>query len=173
MNVSKTVSTIGVGAAIVAGSMLAVTAASAHSGVSEEKQTERASALAERFNLDESEVQSYFEDQRAVHKAEREAEHAEHIAGLIEAGTLTQAQADELTALKDEAKASIEALKESGANREEIKKLMDENRSAVETWASEQGINLDDIRSEGHEKGGRGHHGPRGDIEDSDSSEES
>lgn len=159
MNVSKTVSTIGVGAAIVAGSMLAVTVASAHSGVSEEKQSERVSALAERFNLDESEVQSFFDDQRAEHREEHEAKRAEHIKELIESGTLTQAQADELIALKDEAKSSIEALKESDADREEIKKLMEENRSKVEAWASEQGINLEDLRLEGHEKGGHGHHG--------------
>ena len=170
MNVSKTVSTIGVGAAIVAGSMLAVTAASAHGG-SEEKQAERASALAERFNLDESEVQSYFEDQRTERKAEREAKRAEHISGLVEAGTLTQTQADELIALKDETKASIEELKESGAEKEEIKSAMEESRSAVEAWASEQGINLDDIRPEGKEKGGRGHHGPKGVSESTDSGE--
>jgi hypothetical protein len=173
MNLTKTASTIGVGAAIVAGSLLAVTAVSAHGGGSEDKQAERVSSLAERFNLDEAEVQTYFEEQKAEREAEREAKRAEHMSGLVEAGTLTQAQADELIALKDEAITSIQELKESGADREEIKAVMDENRAAVEAWASEQGVNLDDIRPEGHEKGGRGHHGPKGNMKNSDSSEES
>lgn len=167
MNVTKTISTVGVGAAIVAGSMMAVNLASAHEKFSEEQQATRVTELAERFNLDESEVQSYFEEKKAEHQEEREAARAEFVAGLVEDGTLTQEQADELAAMKDDIKSEVQALKESGAEREEIKALMEENRAAVEAWAEAEGLDLDAIRPEKGEgqRGGHGHHGPHNEGE--------
>ena len=161
MNKVNLIKASGISLAVVAGSMLAVTAANAHrGGVSEEDRAERVSELAERFNLDESEVQSYFEEKKEERRGEREEKRAEHLAGLVEAGTVTQEQADELTALKDDFKSEVEALKESGAEREELKTLMDEKKAEVEAWAEAEGLNLDDIRPERGE-GKRGHYGPR------------
>ena len=165
MTVQKTIATAGVGAAIVAGSLLAVTAVNAQT-ISSDKQAERVSELAERFSLDEADVKAFFEEKKAEHQAEREEERAEFVAGLVADGTLTQVQADELTALREATKAEVDALRESGAEREEIKTLMEEKKAEIEAWAEAQGIDLDSIRpekDEGHR--GRGHHGPRGDFE--------
>jgi hypothetical protein len=157
MNISKSITTLGVGAAIVAGSMMAVTVASAQS--SPEQKAERVSELSERFNLDETEVQAYFEEKKSEHQAKRTEMRAEHVAGLVEAGTLTQEQADELSALKDSFKTEVVALKDSGADHEEIKTAMQGNRAEVEAWADAEGINLDNIKPEHGEK--RGHKGMR------------
>lgn len=157
MNATKTLSTVGVGAAIVVGSMLAVNAASAHGGGTAEQQAERTSAIAERFNLDESEVEAFMEERRAERQVERLAERAEQLAALVADGTLTQEQADELTALRDEIQAEVSALKESDADREEIKTLMDENRAAIESWAEAEGLDLESLRIGG--EGRKGHRG--------------
>lgn len=161
MNMTKTVTTVGIGAAIVAGSMLAVSAANAQTGGDSD---ERASGFAERFSLDESEVKSYFLEKHEARQADREEKHVEHLASLVEEGTLTQEQADALSTKKTEMHEAREALRDQDLTREEMKEQMEASRDEFKTWAEEQGIDLDTIRSEGGEKGGhRGHHGgPRG-----------
>ena len=167
----------GLSLAVLVGSTVAVTAASAHNGGGAEDRAERISTYAEENNVSESEAQTFFEEKKAERQAERSEKRAERIAGLVEAGTLTQTQADELTALKDGFKAEAETLKESGAEREDIKAAMEENRAEVEAWADAQGINLDDIkpeRGEGDHKGHRGGHGARdGGPQNADTSVES
>jgi hypothetical protein len=172
MKISKAISTVGVGAAIVAGSMLAVNAASAHSifGGSDENQAEAVSEFAERFNLDESEVQAYFDEKKAERQAEMGAKRAEHIASLVEDGTLSQEQADALTAKQEEMKATRDALRDQDLTREEIHEKMEEARTEFEAWAEEQGIDLDSIRPER----GKGHHDHQhSDNQESESSTDS
>ena len=60
MTIAKTITSIGIGGAIIAGSMMAVTMASAHGNTDIDKRGERANALAERFNLDQTEVENFF-----------------------------------------------------------------------------------------------------------------
>ncbi len=93
-----------------------------------------------------------------MRQAEREENRAEFIAELVSDGTLTQEQADELATLKDEIKAELEALKESGADHGEIKSLMEENRAAIEAWADSEGIDLESIRPEHASGEGRKDH---------------
>ena len=157
MKATKAITTAGVGAAIVVGSMLAVNLASAQTS-QEDRQAERASQLAEKLGVESSAVEAAFAELKEERRAEREAARAEFVAGLVSDGTLTQAQADQLTAFKDEFKTEVEALKESGAERDEIKAAMEENRAEIEAWAEAEGLNLDDIRPEKGEgrKGRRG-----------------
>ena len=161
MNKTNILKASGLTLAVVAGSTLAVTAASAHMGANNsERQLEKVSEIAERFDLEESEVQAYFDEKKQEQQEKREANRAEHVSALVEAGTLTQEQADALTALKDSFRSEVQALKESGADREEIKTAMEDHKDEVESWAEAEGVSLDDIRPEKGEK--RGHQGPRG-----------
>jgi hypothetical protein len=163
---------------VATGTALGISGASAHSGGNEEERAARVSELAERFNLDESEVESYFEEKRTEHEAEREQKRDEHLAGLVEDGTLTQEQADALKAKMEELHEARDALKDQDLTREEMREQMEANREELQSWAEEQGIDLDAIRPEKGE-GRRGHHGhgPHGDFEseteDTDSAEES
>ena len=159
MKASKAISTVGIGAAIVVGSMLAVTAAGAHNSGTKD---DRIADFSQHFNLDETEVKAYFEEKKAEHKAEHEAKRAEHLAGLVESSVLTQAQADEMVALREGFREEVKALKESGASREEIKAKMAENKEAFQAWADEQGINLEDVRPEKGEGFGKHKRGFRG-----------
>ena len=148
MNTTKILSTAGIGAAIVTGSLLAVSYASAQTSEGEDRQAQFASNLATELDLDSSEVQAALESLKEQRQAEREEARAERLAGLVEDGTLTQEQADQLTAFKDDFRAEIEALKESGAEREEIQAAKEANKAEIQDWADEQGLNLDDIRQE-------------------------
>ncbi len=160
MNISKTISTVGIGAGIIVGSMLAVNAASAHNaGGTDEKQAERVSELAERFNLDENELKTYFEEQKAEHEAEHQQKQEERLASLVAEGKLTQAQADALKAKREEMKASFEAAKDQNLTREERRTQMKQNRDDFKTWADSQGIDLEVIHPE--DGPGEGKMGPR------------
>ncbi len=116
------------------------------------------------FGIDKAELEAERDAFREEKKAEHQEARAEHVAGLVEAGTLTQEQADELAELKDGFKAEIEALKESeDASREDFQALKEARKADVEAWAEANSIDLDDIRPEKGELGGRhGHHGARG-----------
>ncbi len=146
MTIARTLSTVGIGAAIVAGSMFAVSAANAQSGggVSDD----RATAIAEKLGVDSDQVKEAFEEVHAEKKAEREEQKAERLAGLVSDGTLTQEQADSLTAKHAELRETMQALKDSGASREEIRKQMKTAKEEFKTWAEEQGIDLEAIRPE-------------------------
>lgn len=145
-----------------AGSIIGINTAAAQS--SDNRRTQRATQLAEKLGVEVSAVESAFEELHAEKQAEREAKRAEHIAGLVSAGTITQEQADELVALKEGFKAEIEALRESGADRDSLKAAREENRAEFKAWAEKQGIDLDEIRPEdGYGKGRRGHSNMHGD----------
>lgn len=146
MKATKALTTAGVGAAIVAGSMLAVTTANAHFyGNSDE----RAAALAERFDLDAVEVQRYFEEKKAEKSVEREEKRNQHIASLVSDGTLTQEQADALDAKWDEMKSKKDALKEQELSSEEMREQFEQSRSEFNSWAESEGINIEDIKPQG------------------------
>lgn len=157
MNITKTISTAGIGLAIIGGSMMAVNIASAHGN---DKQSELVDRLSTELNVDSAKVQGVFDSLKEEHKAERDAKHAEHIVSLVENGTLTQEQAGALSAKFDELQTAREALKDQDLTHEEMREQMKEARSNFEAWAEEQGINLEDIRPEGQgeHKGRNGHH---------------
>lgn len=143
---------------VATGSILGVSAASAHGNG--ENSDELVTKLAEKFNVDESEIESVFEEQRTEMQAERETARAEHLQGLVDAGTITSDQKIALEAKLDEMKATREALRDQDLTREERHEKMEEARDSLEAWAKEQGIDLSAIHPEGGpggHKGGRGH----------------
>lgn len=111
------------------------------------------SAIAERFSLDEDDVRAVFEEQRATAEAAHEARADEHLADLVEDGTLTQEQADALREKREALHTLMESLKD--ATPEERKEAMDAQRDEMHAWAEEQGIDLKEVMP-------RPHHGPRG-----------
>ena len=118
-----------------------------------------ADRLADRFSISGEEVQTEIDAFRSENKQERQAERqaarAEYIAGLVADGTLTQEQADAFTELKDDFKAEISALKDSDAEREEIKAAYEAAKEEIQAWADAEGIDLDSLKADKGE--GRGH----------------
>lgn len=117
-------------------------------------------AIATKFNLSESEVQSVFDEQRTQMEAEREAEVKEKVAQLVTDGKISQAQADKINAKRAELKKEREANRDSSdtKTREEMKSEMEAKRTELEAWAKENDI--DDQYLRYVMGGGRGHGGP-------------
>lgn len=144
---------------VAAGGLLGVSAASAH-GNGEHKD-ELVTKLAEKFNVDKSEVEAVFEAQHAEMEAEREAERSEHLQSLVDSGKITAEQKTALEAKFEEMHTKREELKDQNLTRKEIHDKMDEARDSFEAWAEEQGIDLDAIRPERGARGEFGHGGPK------------
>jgi len=125
------------------------------------------SAIAQKFNLSEADVQTVFDEQRTKMEAEQEANRAqmeaEHqakfetkLSELVTAGKLTQAQANAIKAKKAELQAKMESAKQTRrtqmqnmknmtqeqrkAAMEARKTEMETQRTALQQWAKDNGI---------------------------------
>ena len=117
-------------------------------------------AIASKFNLNKSDVQAVFDQQRTQMEANREAEVKKEVAQLVTDGKITQAQADAINAKRAEVQKEREANKDTTKTREEMKSQMDVKRTELEQWAKDNGISTDYLRYV--MGGGRGHGGPGG-----------
>lgn len=120
------------------------------------------SALATKFNLKTSDVQAVFDEQHTQMEAQRNSEVKTKLAQLVKDGKLTQAQADAITAKRSELQKQRDSNRASmdGKTHAERKTAMDTERSALDTWFSDNDISTDYRYLVFG--GGRGHGGPGG-----------
>lgn len=101
-----------------------------------------AAAIAQKFNLNASDVQSVIDDQIAQQRAEVQEQHQEafenRLKTAVSSGKLTQAQADLILAEKAKVRAQIEALK--GKTGEELRTAMKQIMNAERQWATDNNI---------------------------------
>lgn len=95
--------------------------------------------LSSRFGLDQSELESFFDEKKADKKAEMAANAEDRLAQAVEAGELTQTQVDAILAKRDELQAQRE-----------------QDRAELEAWAEENGIDMKYLRPEGRHGGKNG-----------------
>lgn len=102
-------------------------------------------AIADKFNLSESEVQAVFDEQRTEMEAQRTAEVKEKLAALVKEGKLTQAQSDAILEKRTELQSERESNREKmgSMTESERKTAMDAERTALDTWFSENDISTD------------------------------
>lgn len=124
--------------------------------------------IATKFNLNKTEVQQVFDQQKTEMQAQRETQVKADVAKLVTDGKITQAQADlinakraELEKQRDADKASFESM--SDADR---KTAMDKKKAELEAWAKQNNIDSQYLRYV--MGGGRGHGGPGGPRGDRD-----
>lgn len=110
--------------------------------------------IAEAFNLNVTEVQAVFAEERQERQQEMEAQREEHLAELVESGDLTQAQADALAAKQEEHRAAMDELRDSGVTGDERHEAMESLRADFEAWAEENGISLDLLQGPKGPRGG-------------------
>lgn len=120
-------------------------------------------AISQKFNLNQADVQKVFEEQRTQMQQQMQAQHTEQLATrltqAVKDGKLTQAQADLITAKQAELKTFHESLKEK--TPEEARTALEAKRTELQTWAQANGIPEQYLM--GPFAGGpRGEHGPRG-----------
>ena len=152
------------------GSLLAATQTQAFSGVKDDL----AQALATRFNLNATEVQTFLTEQHQAHKAEMKADMEAKMAARLEQavtdGKITAAQKDLIVAKQAEVRTKMEALTDSdAADRDTAMKAIQDD---LKSWAETNGIDIKWIGGgmpmRGHGMGmgpggmRRGGHGPDG-----------
>lgn len=149
--IGATVVTLGVGT-------LVPLAAHAQTGTSASG-TSIVDKIASKFNLNKADVQKVFDEEHAARETEREQRAADKLAELVKAGTLTQAQADKITAKRAEMKANREANKESFKDMTEAerKAAMDAKKAELDQWAKDNGIDAKYLMPGGGGRGGFGH----------------
>jgi len=122
-------------------------------------------AIATKFNLNKDEVQAVVDSERSEMEAEREADVKADVAKLVSDGKITQTQADQINTkraeLQKEREATIADDTSTSKTREEMKTERDAQRTELETWAKDNGIDTSYLKYV--MGGGHGHRGgPRG-----------
>ncbi len=110
-------------------------------------------AIAQKFNLNESDVQQVFDDQHGQMEAQHTAMFADHLAQAVTEGKLTQAQADLITAKKAELEAKRDSLKD--ATPTERQAALKDGITSLRQWAKDNNIPLNYLMQMGGM--GRGH----------------
>lgn len=122
--------------------------------------------IATKFNVNKTEVQQVFDTQKAEMQAERETKVMADIAKLVTDGKITQAQADFINAKRAELRVARESdtSTDDTATRAERKAAMDNKKSELEAWASDNGIDSTYLRYV--TAAGHGHGGQQGNKDD-------
>ncbi|MFZ2494352.1 MAG: hypothetical protein WAW60_01075 [Candidatus Saccharimonadales bacterium] len=174
----KNLAVIGAITAISAAGLTGVTIAHAANATnSTNPMSSLVDAIASKFNLDKSQVQSVFDEQRTQMETEREAAVKADVAQLVKDGKLTQAQADKINAKRTELQKERESNRtaDQSLSQADRKANMDERRTALDTWLSDNGIEKQYgyllMGGRGHGPGGHG--GMRGDFDNKTSSDTS
>lgn len=121
-----------------------------------------AEKFASKFNLNKEEVNTFLNEEHKTRHAERDAK----IAEALKSAGLSDEQAAALKDKKTELREAHQTWHEQNpdATIEERQAQRDSERATLETWAKEQGIDLEKVRStlvelgigKGHGMGGRG-----------------
>lgn len=117
--------------------------------------SELVTAIAEKFDLSESDVQAVFDEQAAARRDEMKSKHEEMIAAhdqkfdemlaqAVEDGALTQDQADAITEQRDEFQDYAKSLKDE--EPESRRELMKEKIDELKAWAGDNGIDEKYVR---------------------------
>lgn len=115
-------------------------------------------ALIKRFNLNETDLTTFFNEQRTQHDVQATARVTERLTAQVTAGKLTEAQKTAITAKIAEAKAKHEEARK--LTPEECRKMMDAYRTELEAWVKAQGLDRSYVPLiMGNPGGPRGGHG--------------
>ena len=98
--------------------------------------------IATKFNLDKSEVEAVFQEEKSEREAERQQKAEERLDKLVAEGKLTEDQKSKILAKHAELRAQMEkgqgSLKDK--TKEEMRALMQERQEELKAWAEQQGI---------------------------------
>lgn len=117
-------------------------------------------AIAAKFNLNQSDVQAVFDEQREKHQAEMQIKIEEKLTKAVAEGKITEAQKQAILAKHQEMqnnRPDVDEMRNMTAEQRNAK--MEERKSEMNTWLSANGLSQDTFRElmggpQG--KGGRG-----------------
>lgn len=128
---------------------------------SPERHETMAQELAERFGLNQTEVEAFFQEKRQAKQAERQAEFEQKLANLVANGSLTEAQQTAWLERHQQQQAARQANRDQmrEASPAERQAARQQQRQEFQDWAISQDIDLELLKSEfDHDRGGPRHH---------------
>jgi DNA primase len=152
---------LGTGALVIGSSQV-----SAWMGNGQGNRDQMVQQLAERFGLNEDEVQSFMEEKRAEHmqqnQEQRQTEFEERLSTAVTDGKITEEQKQVILDKHAQMQAQFEANKEDRqAAREERQAERESHHQEMEAWAEENGIDMEVIMElMGGPREGQGPMGP-------------
>ncbi len=100
--------------------------------------------IAQKFNLQESEVQAVFDQERQEHQAQRQAAAEARLTQLVTDGKITEAQKQLIVAkqkeLQEKRHSQMDSMKTM--TQEERHSAMETERQSLEDWAKQNGIDV-------------------------------
>lgn len=120
--------------------------------------------IASKFNLNQTEVQKVVDEYRLENRAERAAERSADLQAKVDAGTITATQKTLIENKIKEIEAERDANRNANLTASERQAKMQASRDALTKWATDNGIDLEDVMMGGGrgmgmgapEQGGRG-----------------
>jgi hypothetical protein len=118
--------------------------------------------LADTFHVDKSKVQAVFDEHHTQMQADREAKYEDRLAQAVKDGQLTEDQKSKLLAKHKELVSQMEANKGSMKDKTpaERRTAMESERTAVQQWAKDNGVDAKWLMPLGGRGHGFGHGGP-------------
>lgn len=115
--------------------------------------------IAQKFNLNQADVQSVFDEQRAEHQAQMQAAMEARLSQAVTDGNITEDQKQLILQKHEQMKLQREADMQMmrDLTPEERREKMQSRRNEMQQWAEENGIEMQDFMF-----AGRGHGGGRG-----------
>lgn len=102
--------------------------------------------LSQKFNLDQTKVETAVTEYRTQERTDRQKQMTEnytvYLDGLVKEGKITEAQKTTLLAKHSELQKSHESAAATSQSREDRRTQMDKERTDLEAWAKSQGIDI-------------------------------
>jgi len=150
MNIKKPMLAVAALSVIGVGAMGSATYALEDSATGEK--TSMVDKLVSKFNLDKTEVETFFKEERAAHDVKRSEKMTEKLAEAVKDSTITQEQSDYIT----KAMTEIDVLRSEstpGEQDDTTRDAMKEKRDALRDWAKENDVELNVLGGKGHRGG--------------------
>lgn len=154
MNIKKPLMVAGVASVVSLGGLAGSGVVSAAANPSSSGSNSLADAIASKFHLNKSDVQSVIKQNHQQHEAEHQQKYEARLDQAVKDGKLSSAQKDQILAKEKELKSYKDSIKDK--TPEERHKLMKAKLDELKTWAKQNNIDMQYLRP-----GPGGPHGPR------------
>jgi molecular chaperone DnaK (HSP70) len=159
MSIKKTLILSAATLTVAAGTLLGIGMAQADETDLADARPSLVQRIAEKFNLNQDEVQVVFDEFKGERQAEHRAKLEERLQKAVDEGKLTAEQRDAMLAKMDEMKNFMESLKDK--TPEERKDALEQKHAELKKWAEDNDI-PEGFRMFFGPHGKPGHRGPQG-----------
>lgn len=105
-------------------------------------------AIAQKFNLNQSDVQSVFDEQRSKHEEQRKASLEKKLTQAVTDGKINEAQKQAILAKLTEMKNNHPSPEDfKNLTEDQRKAKMEQKRTEMENWAKQNGLTLETLNS--------------------------